>query len=131
MKTGADAKKVADAYAGRLVEFDFGTPLPMGIVPRDAPGHTPGHTVYELPDLLVVGDLLHAAAVQLPRPDISIAFDADAKMVAETRRSFLAEAAAGTRLIAAVHLPFPGIGRIATSGEGFRLYPLEQDATMP
>lgn len=36
----------------------------MGIVPCDAPGHTPGHTIYELPEILLIGDLLHAAAVQ-------------------------------------------------------------------
>lgn len=97
----------------------------MGIVPCDAPGHTPGHTIYELPEILLIGDLLHAAAVQLPRPDISIAFDADAKTAAETRRKFLGEAASGTRPVAAVHLPFPGIGRIEKVGDGFRMVPVE------
>lgn len=45
--------------------------------------------------LVFWGDLLHVADVQLPRPDITIAFDIDPKQAAMTRRQAFADAVKG------------------------------------
>lgn len=117
------ARKVFDGYKGRIKTFDFGdSPIP-GIVALDACGHTPGHTVYETEDFLIIGDLLHAASVQFPRPDVNAVFDADAKKAAEARLRFFESAAASGKIVAGMHLPFPGTGKIIKEGSGFRFIP--------
>lgn len=122
-RNGVLARKVLAAYAGRVKTFAFGeAPIP-GITALDAAGHTPGHTAYETETLLIVGDLLHAAAVQFPRPEISSTYDVDPTQAAATRRRFYARAAASGKTIAGMHLPYPGLGTVAKDGEGFRYVP--------
>ena len=122
-RNGVLARKVLAAYAGRVKTFAFGeAPIP-GVTALDAAGHTPGHTVYETESFLIVGDLLHAAAVQFPRPEISSTYDVDPTQAAATRRRFYARAAAPGKTIAGMHLPYPGLGTVAKDGEGFRYVP--------
>lgn len=122
-RNGVLARKVLAAYAGRVKTFAFGeAPIP-GITALDAAGHTPGHTAYETETLLIVGDLLHAAAVQFPRPEISSTYDVDPTQAAATRRRFYARAAASGKTIAGMHLPYPGLGKVTGDGESFRYVP--------
>lgn len=122
-RNGTLARKVLAAYAGRVKTFAFGeAPLP-GVTALDAAGHTPGHTAYETETLLIVGDLLHAAAVQFPRPEISSTYDVDPAQAAATRRRLCERAAASGKPIAGMHLPYPGLGTVAKDGEGFRYVP--------
>ena len=58
-----------------MVTFRFGEEVLPGIKALDASGHTPGHTVFETDSLLIVGDLLHAAALQIPRPEVCTIYD--------------------------------------------------------
>lgn len=55
--------------------------FPSGIHPIEAYGHTPGHVVFLIKDgkeaLLIWGDLVHAAAIQYPHPEISVRYDSD------------------------------------------------------
>lgn len=122
-RNGVLARKVLAAYAGRVKTFAFGeAPIP-GITALDAAGHTPGHTVYETESLLIVGDLLHAAAVQFPRPEISSTYDVDPTQAAATRRRFYAHAAASGKTVAGMHLPYPGLGKVTGDDKGFRYVP--------
>jgi len=87
-----------------------------GIQAIAAPGHTPGHTVYQVTSrgetLILWGDLMHVGAAQFPDPTVAIKFDTDSKAaVAERQRIFL-EAAAHRALVAGAHIPFPGIGHL-------------------
>jgi len=86
-------------------------------------GHTPGHTGFMLASrgekLFFVGDLLHAGAVQFPRPDITVQFDVDQAAARETRLRTFKQVAAETTPIAATHLPFPGIGLVRPEGGGY------------
>ena len=87
------------------------------------PGHTPGSAFYTLESrgerLIFVGDIIHVGEVQLPFPSITIAFDVDQPAAAKVRRRSLAEFARARTLIAAPHLPFPGIGHIRQSATGY------------
>lgn len=123
-RNGDLARKVLAAYAGRVKTFAFGeTPLP-GVTALDASGHTPGHTAYETDNLLIVGDLLHAAAVQVPRPEASSAYDVDPVKAAEMRLRLYERAAASGKRVAGMHLPYPGLGRIVKEASGFRYVPI-------
>lgn len=116
---GELARKVLAAYEGRLKEFQFGEEVLPGIRALDAAGHTPGHTVFDTGTLLIVGDLLHAAAIQLPKPELCASYDMDPGKSVQTRRRFLDLAADSKRPVAGMHLPAPGIVHIHRSGSGY------------
>jgi len=92
-------------------------------------GHTPGHTGFLLDSggkkLFFIGDLLHAGALQLPRPDITVDFDVDQPMAQATRLRVFRQIAEDATPIAAAHLPFPGIGRVRPEGDGYKLEELK------
>jgi hypothetical protein len=74
--------------------------------------------------LLLLGDTLHVAPVQFPRPEITVAFD-HTQADARSRRIELFEMAARENiLVGAVHLPFPGIGRLRARDKGFSYEPI-------
>jgi glyoxylase-like metal-dependent hydrolase (beta-lactamase superfamily II) len=117
------ARNVAAPYIalGKWKTFEDGKLPVQGIKAIAIPGHTPGHTAYEVSSggrkLLIMGDLIHSMAVQFVRPDVSIGFDTDQKKAVATRREIFKSLADSTTLVAGMHLPFPGIGRIRSEGE--------------
>ena len=94
-----------------------------GIKALDASGHTPGHTVFETDSLLIVGDLLHAAALQIPRPEVCTIYDMNPSGAVQARRRFYEFAASSPKPVAGMHLPYPGIGRIGRSAAGYVYLP--------
>ena len=112
-----------------LVFFTPGEAVSPGITSVALFGHTPGHAGFMLAsgdkNLFFVGDLLHAAALQFPRPDITVDFDADQPMAKETRLRVFKQLAEDKTPIAAAHLPFPGMGIVRTEGDGYALEALK------
>jgi glyoxylase-like metal-dependent hydrolase (beta-lactamase superfamily II) len=94
-----------------------------GIRARPAYGHTAGHTNYVVESdgakLVLWGDLMHVPAVQFSRPDVTIRYDSDSALAAETRARLFAEAAREGYLVGAAHIPFPGLGHLRTDGKSF------------
>jgi len=107
-----------------LVLFTPGDVLSPGITSVALFGHTPGHTGFMLDSggqrLFFVGDLVHAGSLQFPRPDITAVFDSDQMTAKETRLRVFKQVVAEKIPIAAVHLPFPGIGLVRPEGGGYR-----------
>lgn len=120
--------------AGRIRTFSAPATLFPGIRAVPAPGHTPGHTFYEIEShghrMRVIGDIIHAAEIQLQRPDITVDFDADETQAARTRGSALAEFASTHELLAAPHVSFPGLGHIVRSGSGYAWMPIPYAAAV-
>jgi glyoxylase-like metal-dependent hydrolase (beta-lactamase superfamily II) len=116
------AKRAVAAYGDRLKPFALGDELTPGIRSVPAAGHTPGHSCYMVTSgnarLLLLGDSMHVAPVQFPRPEVTVAFDSNQEAARAWRKSLFEMAAKERFLIGGVHLPFPGIGRLraATSG---------------
>ena len=114
--------------AGRVKTFSGETALFPGIRSLPAPGHTPGHSFYVLESqgekLVFWGDLLHVADVQLPRPDVTVAFDVDPKAAAATRKQAFADALKGRYWVAGDHVAFPGVGHLQADGKGYRWIPM-------
>jgi glyoxylase-like metal-dependent hydrolase (beta-lactamase superfamily II) len=98
-----------------------------GVRARLAPGHTPGHTLWEIASggarAVVIGDIIHLGAVQLPRPDSAMIYDVDADGAIATRCRMLAEWSETGSVVVGAHLPGDGIGRIARAGDGYRFEP--------
>jgi glyoxylase-like metal-dependent hydrolase (beta-lactamase superfamily II) len=134
------AIKLVRKVAGPYIALDrwktfSGEELPLaGVRAVPIPGHTPGHTAYEFTSaapadgtrsvpatlgqsLLVIGDMVHCAAVQFPRPDVAVSFDSDPKQAVAIREALFRRVAAQKTLIAAMHVAFPGLGHIRADGE--------------
>lgn len=116
------ARQAFDGYRDRLRTFEGGEVLP-GITAMPLPGHTAGHTGYRLDSgnrsLLVWGDIVHFPQIQVPRPEVSIAFDQDAHIAADTRSRLLDLVASDRLLIAGMHLDDLGFARIKRTGDNY------------
>lgn len=121
------AKRVVDTYGDAVGVFAFGDSVAPGITALDAAGHTPGHTAFMIESegdrLLCVADLLHAAALQFPRPDINATYDMNPEQARTAREGILKRAADKNLPIAGMHLPFPGIVRVQKATEGYAYQP--------
>jgi glyoxylase-like metal-dependent hydrolase (beta-lactamase superfamily II) len=118
------ARRAFDGYHDRLRPFSNGEVF-HGITAVPLAGHTAGHTGYRLDSgdrsLLVWGDIVHFPHIQIPRPDVSIAFDQDALLAAETRTRLLDLVSADKLLIAGMHLGELGFARIVRARESYRV----------
>ncbi len=107
--------------------FTGETELFPSITSSPLPGHTPGHTGYEIrsngEQLFFWGDIIHFLTLQFANPDWKVIFDADVELANKTRRAILERASAEKMAVAGAHLDFPGIGYVETSGETYRYIP--------
>lgn len=112
---------------GRLKPFSEGQEISAGIRAIPTPGHTPGHTSYEVTSegktLLVWGDLVHVAPIQFPDPAVTVTYDSDPMSAEAERTSVFAQAARSATWIAAAHIAFPGIGHIRSVDGRFEWLP--------
>jgi glyoxylase-like metal-dependent hydrolase (beta-lactamase superfamily II) len=125
-KNSAAQRRVTAPYRNRMRRVTDGEVLP-GITARLAPGHTPGHTNWLIESggerLLIWGDIVHLAAVQLARPDAHLVFDVDGMLASKTRAKVLDWVAAERLCVAGAHLPWPGFGHLTRSGNGYSFAP--------
>ena len=101
-------KGIMGLYKDRLHLFAFGDTLPHGVLALDAVGHTPGHTAFQLANLLIVGDLMHGYALQKDHPEVNSNYDMDKPKSAESRKRIMQYASDNKLLMAGMHLPPPG-----------------------
>jgi len=146
------AKQALAPYQGRIIALEYKTVVAAATVSgektdhrvphqRDFPlysftfgGHTPGHTTYDIAintemwtNLQFIGDMVHIAEVQMPRPQTSVVFDVRPGPVREQReRTFKWSAEGGDfkDFLVGPHLPFPGIGQVVQEGDGYIFKPL-------
>jgi glyoxylase-like metal-dependent hydrolase (beta-lactamase superfamily II) len=99
-----------------------------GIRALPAPGHTPGHSFYEVESagekLVLWGDLIHGKDAQFHAPGIAIGFDIDEAGAVRQREAAMADAASKGYLVGAAHIGFPGIGRVAARGRSYDWLPV-------
>lgn len=118
--------------AGHFKPFSNDGELSPGIAAFAAHGHTPGHSVYQVTSqgkkLLLMGDLIHVAAVQFAHPQVAISFDSDAKAAVAQRLRVFGDSARQSELVGAAHLSFPGLGYLNKQGEGYNWVPLDYGA---
>jgi glyoxylase-like metal-dependent hydrolase (beta-lactamase superfamily II) len=117
------AREVAMPYIadGRWKTFS-GSSLPLeGISAVDIAGHTPGHTAFLVTskgeEFLIIGDMIHSAAVQFAMPGSAITFDIDQKKAVAVRKTLFKKATGSRTLIGGMHIAFPGIGHIRAEGK--------------
>jgi glyoxylase-like metal-dependent hydrolase (beta-lactamase superfamily II) len=125
---GAGARKALEPYKERMHLFDpaeLGKESPelfSGIQAIAAYGHTPGHTAFLIRSAgakwLVWGDLAHAMPIQMPCPDVALAFDVDSKKAVQTRKRVLEYVVQNKITAGGMHVPFPAVGNLKKTSEG-------------
>ena len=98
--------KIMKICEKQVIQFDFKDTLPLGIIPMEAFGHTPGHTCFRKDDLLIIGDLIHGEKVQFKYPEICANFDYNEKDSIDSRKKILKYAEENKLLIAGMHLQY-------------------------
>lgn len=129
LQEDAQSTSMVEALQGRVEPFEPGDEVLPGVTSVPVVGHTPGHSAYAIASdgerLLYIGDTAHHHVVSVQRPGWTIAFDRDAPVAERSRKELLARAAEESALIHSPHFPFPGLGRIERSDDGFRWVPLD------
>ncbi len=109
-KAKAQVVKTMKAYEKHLHLFEFGDTLPGNVTALDGKGHTPGHTIYNVNnEILIAGDIMHGMALQLPHPEYCASYDMDTTEAVQTRKRILKFASDNKIDIAGMHIPLPGI----------------------
>lgn len=118
------ARNVFDKYRERMRTFSKNEVL-SGIHSVPLPGHTAGHCGYRVEsgdgNLLVWGDIVHFPPIQIARPDVSIVFDQDPILSADTRVKLLDAVSSEKLLIAGMHLNELGFAYIKKSGNTYKI----------
>lgn len=101
----------------RLQAIDGAREIARGISIVDLTGHTPGHIGVRIEDagqsLIMVSDMLFPVVHPLAT-DVNFLFEQDRAAAQAMRDRFFPLAAAEGALIAATHMPFPGLGRVVS-----------------
>ncbi len=113
-------KTLVDAIRPKVIPFTPGAEVVPGISSVPLPGHTPGHSGYEIRSgterLLDIGDSAHSSIISLGHPGWAIAYDNDATQGRTSREALLARLAASHERIFAPHFPYPGVGFVEKNG---------------
>jgi len=124
---GAMASLAPYVASGQYKPFDADREIVPGVRARASAGHSAGHTSYVIESkgakLVVIGDLIHVAAVQLDHPSVTIAYDSDAAGAAAARQAVFASVASEGVLVAASHVQFPGLGHLRSAGTSWQWVP--------
>lgn len=121
--TSGLAQKVYSVYGDKIKTFKWGDNITPEIKSIAAPGHTPGHSVFEIESdkekLLVISDLVHVLKVQLADPNMAVIFDTNPKDAVDSRRKIFKDISKNKTRVAGMHIHFPGVGTIieGTGGE--------------
>ncbi|WP_431284521.1 MBL fold metallo-hydrolase [Humitalea sp. 24SJ18S-53] len=116
---------VVEAGLAQIVDYNFELEEAMRLLPT--PGHTPGHFAVAFgtrrDELVITGDLLHTS-IQLRHPELSVAFDTDKLLAAQSRRGLLEAYCDQPTLCCFGHFPMALNGRITRWETGFRCEPM-------
>jgi len=112
----------------KLQAIDGEREITRGVSIVDLTGHTPGHIGVRIADggqnLIMVSDMLFPV-VHPAGADVNFLFEQDRPAAQAMRARFFPRAAEEGALLAATHMPFPGLGRIVSDNSQLRWLPAE------
>ncbi len=119
--------------SGRLRLIDGETRVTDEITLVPTPGHTEDHVSVVIASAgetaVYIGDMAQAA-VQLERTAWVAAFDILPLVSMETKRALMERAIEQGWVVVSVHAPFPGLGRMVRTEQGYRKWtPLDAEGT--
>jgi len=126
----ANAQRIfGDLPADRLVKFESGSQVAPGITSVAAFGHTPGHTLFTVKSgdqsFVYVADLTNVPELFARNPDWAVTFDMDPEMARQTRRKIFDMIVKEKMMTGGFHFPFPAMGTMTPSGNGYQFTPIQ------
>jgi len=122
----AKAAVTTAPYRKRMHTVREGEAMP-GISALRLAGHTPGHTGWLIQSgkegLLIWGDVVHLASIQIAHPDTPLVYDVDPQAACATRKRMFDRVAADKLKVGGMHLDFPGFGHVVRKGAGYAFEP--------
>ncbi len=122
-----NAQRVFKPVLPQVETYGWNRELASGLLAVGTPGHTPGHTSFELASggdtLFIQSDLTNIPALFVANPDWQVMFDMDGEAAAQTRKRVYNRLAQERMKVAGYHFPFPGAAHVARDGDGFRYVP--------
>ena len=113
--------------AGVRHPFEGDKEVVLGIRAIDAPGHTPGHTAFQVTSakdqLIVLSNTTNIPTLFARNPGWHGAFDHDAALAETTRRKLFDRVVSDKTMVAGYHFPFPAAGTIGRDGKGYAFTP--------
>jgi glyoxylase-like metal-dependent hydrolase (beta-lactamase superfamily II) len=123
----AVARKHLLPVRDRLVFYKDGQEFLPGIQAMAAPGHTVGHTMFmitsEGKSFAYLADLSHHPILLLEKPRMEFSYDTDPKQAVASRVKMLDMLATNKIAVLPYHYPWPGLGHVVKTGEGFHYVP--------
>lgn len=123
------AQRFLEEYQRNLWPFEQEQEVAPGVTAQRTGGHTPGHAVVRLTSggqrMTFAGDAIFP--VSFDHPEWHNGFEHDPEESVRVRERLFRELAANGELLAATHLSFPSIGRVALDGKAFRFVPAYWD----
>jgi glyoxylase-like metal-dependent hydrolase (beta-lactamase superfamily II) len=117
------ARKNLMPVRDRLVFFKDGQEILPGVQALAAPGHTVGHHIFmissEGKSFAFLGDLTHHQILLMEKPRMEFSYDTDPKQAADSRVKMLDMLAANRIAVLSYHYPWPGLGHVVKTGDGF------------
>lgn len=112
----------------RIVFVKDGQEIVPGVRALATVGHSVGHMLYMISSgdqaLAVMGDLVHHSVLVMENiQKIEFKPDWNAKLATQTRTRFLDQFAASRTAVLGYHFPWPGIGHVVKTAEGFHYVP--------
>ncbi len=118
------ARKNLMPVRDRIKFFKDGEQFLPGVTAIAAPGHTVGHTIFNVESagksFIFMGDLSHHSVLLMERPRMEFAYDTDPKQAAATRVKLLDTIAANKTAVMSYHFAWPGFGHVVKAGDGYR-----------
>jgi glyoxylase-like metal-dependent hydrolase (beta-lactamase superfamily II) len=120
--------KIAVPLANRATMIKPGDEVVPGIRAVDAFGHSPGLLAFTIESqgktMINWADTCNHYAIAIQRPDIHLDVDDDKEKAVATRKRILDMVSKDRMLVAGYHMmPFPGLGYVERSGNGYRWVP--------
>lgn len=123
-----NVRRVFKPLDGKVERYGWDKEIAPGLVSVGTPGHTPGHTSFELGSgadaLFIQSDITNIPSLFVANPTWQVMFDMDGAKAAEVRRRTYDRLVADRRQVAGYHFPFPGAAHVAKAGEGYAYVPV-------
>ena len=120
-------RAVFDAINRKVTQYEWNKEVIPSMTAIGTPGHTPGHTSYVLSSgnskLFIQSDVTNVPFLFVSNPGWHAGYDQDGGMAETTRRKTYDMIVAEKLPVQGFHYPFPGLGHVEKSGDGYRLVP--------
>jgi glyoxylase-like metal-dependent hydrolase (beta-lactamase superfamily II) len=126
-KSTADSARSVFDGLDNLRRYAWGEEILPGFTAIEAAGHTPGMSAISIrsgdAELTFVADITNNPLIFARHADWQLMFDMDADQAVTTRRRLLDRAVAEKQRLYFFHAPFPAVGYVLKSAEGYDFVP--------